>query len=505
MRLTLKLTIGLIVAILPVIAVNSGVRADREIDATEAELHDNDVMLGRTVAGATSSVWRSAGEAEARLLVAGANERQHRVGIRWTWLDGPIGHRDAPAVDSAALVALGPGEPLVVRGRRAGDDTDSVFTYIAVSTPDGRRGAIEVRRSLVSEQGFVRRTVRHAAIATGAVVGVCGCLALGLGALLVGRPVSRLAAQTRRIAAGDLSVRLRLANRDELGQLGAEVDFMCDRLVEARDRLAAETTAKLAALEQVRHADRLSTVGKLAAGIAHELGTPLNVISGHAQLLGEEYARGTPAHDNAAIVIEQTQRVAAIIRQLLDFARRRPPQQTRIAIGPLVKNTLALLGPLASERGIVVAVELTDESLACNAEHGQLQQAITNLVVNGLQATSRGGRLFVRVSADHAVSPPDVAGRETAVAKIEISDTGPGIDPDVLPHIFEPFFTTKDVGEGTGLGLSVTYGIVKDHDGWIAVTSKPGEGSRFAIYLPVAQELGSPQSEQPYDQGRVCS
>jgi two-component system NtrC family sensor kinase len=489
MRVTVKLTIGLVLAILPVIAVSSGVRVGREVDDSEAALHDDDVMLGRTIAGATTSVWRSAGETEARLLVDGANRREHRVAIRWVWLDVAAGDHDAPIEGAASLGALADGAPLVVRGRRPGDPTDSTFTYVAVSAPNGRRGAIEVQRSVAGEQGRIRQTIRHAAVAAVIVVGLCGALALALGALLVGRPVQRLVAQTRRIGAGDLSARLRLAHKDELGQLGAEVDTMCDHLVEARDRLATETAAKIAALEQVRHADRLATVGKLAAGMAHEIGTPLNVISGHAQLITARHPPDTRDHESASVVIQQTQRVAAIIRQLLDFARRGAPQRARVEIGRLVEDTLALLKPLAAQHRVELDVDVGDNNLVCSVDRGQIQQAITNLVVNGLQAMGRKGRLSVRVV------------RAAELAKIEIADTGPGIAAEVLPHIFEPFFTTKDVGEGTGLGLSVAYGIVAEHHGRIDVSSIIGEGSRFAIALPLELE----QAEQTNDHGKGSS
>jgi signal transduction histidine kinase len=402
--------------------------------------------------------------------------------------------RDAPIAGPASLDALADGEPLVVRARRSSDDAEFELSYVAVTTPTGRRGAVEVQRSLADEEGFIRHTVRHAAIATAVVVGLCGGLALVLGALLVGRPIHRLVAQARRIGAGDLSARLRLAQRDELGQLGTEVDVMCDRLAEARERLASETAARIAALEQVRHADRLATVGKLAAGIAHEIGTPLNVISGHAQLITAEHAPGTPDHDNASIVIEQSHRVAAIIRQLLDFARRRAPRRTPVDLGTLVRETVALLGPLASERGITVEVTIADGALVANVDRGQIQQAITNLLVNALQATARDGRVGVDVSQLENDSAT-VASTGGAVATIEVADTGCGITADVLPHVFEPFFTTKDVGEGTGLGLSVAYGIVTDHQGSIYVSSELGEGSRFGIRLPLEHEPQPPNAK----------
>ena len=115
---------------------------------------------------------------------------------------------------------------------------------------------------------------------------------------------------------------------------------------------------------------------------------------------------------------------------------------------------------------------------------GQLQQALTNLIVNGMQAMKQGGVLRVRLGRERALPPADLGGPEAEWVRLDVRDEGEGIAPEVLPHVFEPFFTTKDVGEGTGLGLSVSYGLIRDHGGWISVSSEPGRGSCFSIFLP---------------------
>ncbi len=472
MRLTLKLAVGLVLAILPVIAVSAGVRVDREIHASEADLRDDDALLGRTIADAASTLLQadgSAGATHVRILVDGANHRQQPVAIRWVSLDA-LDLRDAPSASNASIGALVPTEPRVLRVRMPGDATDTLLTYVAVA---GGSGAIEVRRSLAAQESFVHHAIGHAAIATGVVVASCGFLALLLGGILVGKPATRLVAQTRRIGDGDFSTRLQLRQHDELGELGEAIDRMTDRLAEARARLEIESAGKLAALEQMRHADRLATTGKLAAGVAHELGTPLNVISGHAQLITETHEAGTPEFEHATIVIEQTQRVAQIIRQLLGFARRHTPRRTPLDIGQLARETVSMLQPLAAERRIETSVDVIGAGLVCNVGHGQLQQALTNLLVNAFQAIARTGRVTVTV-----VRTPETA-------TIEVADSGSGIASDILPHIFEPFFTTKDIGKGSGLGLSVSYAIVKDHEGTLEVSSKLGEGARFTITLPL--------------------
>jgi two-component system NtrC family sensor kinase len=175
--------------------------------------------------------------------------------------------------------------------------------------------------------------------------------------------------------------------------------------------------------------------------------------------------------------------MTSIIRQLLDFARRRAPRRAPEELGPLVERILALLRPMANKRGAALVSEVP-ATLSLEVDGGHLQQALTNLVMNGLHAMKQPGTLRVRAEEVRATPPADVGGPEGAWVRLDVEDEGEGIAPDVLPHIFEPFYTTKDVGEGTGLGLSVSYGLVRDHGGWIDVRTEPGRGSCFSIYLP---------------------
>ena len=192
--------------------------------------------------------------------------------------------------------------------------------------------------------------------------------------------------------------------------------------------------------------------------------------------------------DSARIIVEQAARITAIIRQLLDFSRRRGPSLGPGDLRPLAGRTVELLATLARKRGVVLAVDAPEGAVTAQIDPGQIQQVLTNLVVNGLQAMPTGGRLTLRLGRRHATPPPDVDGPAGEYAAVTVEDQGDGIAPEHLPRIFEPFFTTKDVGEGTGLGLSVAYGIVREHGGWIDVESKPGAGSRFTFFLRPASE-----------------
>lgn len=175
--------------------------------------------------------------------------------------------------------------------------------------------------------------------------------------------------------------------------------------------------------------------------------------------------------------------MAETIRQLLDFARRRPPKKTPIDAEKLVRQVIDLLRPLARKNRVSLSLEVVEAPPLIQADQGQLQQALTNLVVNAVQAMPQGGPIRLAVSRTVAAPPRGKAEKKSCI-RIAVSDLGGGIDEEEIPHLFEPFFTTKDLGKGSGLGLSIAYGIVREHEGWIDVESQLGQGSVFSIFLP---------------------
>jgi signal transduction histidine kinase len=229
---------------------------------------------------------------------------------------------------------------------------------------------------------------------------------------------------------------------------------------------------RIMALEQLRHADRLRTVGQLAAGIAHELGTPLNVVAGRARMIARAEVDGAAARDSAGIVVEQADRMAHTIRQLLDFARARTPHMSREDVGALAAQAVDLMAPLAQKRGVSIAFSRGARAEA-EVDAGQIQQVLTNLLLNAIHAMPNGGEVRVDVI------------RSQSDVRVDVIDDGVGMPPEVRSRLFEPFFTTKPVGEGTGLGLAVSWGIVAEHGGRIDVETEPGCGARFSVHIPV--------------------
>ena len=176
-----------------------------------------------------------------------------------------------------------------------------------------------------------------------------------------------------------------------------------------------------------------------------------------------------------------------IIRQLLDYARRRPPQKEEYDLRRLASDLLPLLATLASKKRIALRLEAETSAAPVTADPTQVQQALTNLIVNAIQASADGGTVDVVLRAARGRPPAGLDDRVTDELdgfELTVRDHGPGMAPEVLARVFEPFFTTKPVGESTGLGLSVAHDIVEEHGGWIEAASEPGRGSRFAMFLP---------------------
>ncbi len=485
MKLVRRLTFYLLLVIATVVGIDTWLGVRDHLALFDEDVRRDERVLGQAFAAAVAMAWREGGEPSALELIAEANRREADVRIRLVFLAGPPDPRYRPEVP---VPAPGSAErlPMVTHVRDEGQHDARLFTYVPLEISDPRAPLLEVSEALAHERLYTARRVRRTLATSGLTLLACGIVAWIVGVRLVGQPISALMEKARRIGAGDFSEPIRLSQRDELALLAGEINAMADRLAAASQRVAAESAARIATLEQLRHADRLSTVGKLAAGLAHELGTPLNVVSGRAQMIASgETADRDETVACARIIGQQAERMTAIVRQLLDFARRRSPEKVPIDVGQLVRQTAALLEPFAAKRKVRLVCEEPASRLLASLDGSQMHQALANLVVNAIQASK--GPASVRVAA----FPERIAAGGAAAhaagphAVLEVSDEGEGIPPDRLSAIFDPFFTTKQVGEGTGLGLSVAQGIVKEHGGWIEVESEPGRGSRFRIFVPM--------------------
>jgi signal transduction histidine kinase len=302
---------------------------------------------------------------------------------------------------------------------------------------------------------------------------------------MLGRPLSALADYARKIGRGELDERTTVHSRNEVGVLAAEMNAMAGQLSAARRALEEAATERVFLQESLRHGDRLRTVGQLAASLAHELGTPLNTVLGHGRMIERRTEPDDPTHTSAKMIIEQAQRMAGLIRELLDFGRKKTSERVPQDVVLLVQKTWHLLEPIARKTGAEFVLDAPSAARA-RVDGGQLLQVLTNLVMNAMQSMPRGGVVRARVRVDDVDPPAEVRARGARYVHVAIEDHGSGIAQEDLQRVFEPFFTSKGEGEGTGLGLSVAEGIVRAHDGWISIESTVGQGTTVHVFLPSA-------------------
>ncbi len=288
--------------------------------------------------------------------------------------------------------------------------------------------------------------------------------------VLVLRPIRRITAMSRRIVEGDLSARVEIRPPGEMGRLCQAIDQMADAISEREAQLKATVN------RQIGRSEQLASVGRLAAGVAHEINNPLTGVLTFAHMLRDKDNMDEQDRQDLDLIIHETTRAAEIVRGLLDFARERTPVKELLNINDVVRRTLKLLGNQKAFQQIVIVDDLEDRLPLIDGDGNQIQQVLLNLSLNACEAMSNGGTLLVSTrSGDGKVL-------------VSVTDTGCGIKREHLDRIFEPFFSTKPVGKGTGLGLSVSYGIVQQHGGTLEVESEEGRGSTFTIVLPAAGE-----------------
>jgi signal transduction histidine kinase len=477
-RVAFKVMLAVIVLVLCVLAIEARLRSGREAELFESDVRRNQHVLGRALAASTRMIWLRDGPNQAREILQASEAAEREIEVRIIDADGPepIDGGDLP---SSALERINEGDEVVQVSSETRPGT--LITLVPLSIPNEDGLALELSTSMRDEDEFLQAGNQRFLSIAFAIAIVSAAAAMLVGAQLVGTPVRKLVVQARQIGRGDFRQAPPTRSTDELGQLGRELNLMARQLATARDELEAETRARVAATEQLRRADRLAAVGTLAAGLAHELGTPLHVVAGRAARAKKRIADAASKRDLESIN-EQCKRMEGIVRQLLTFARSESVERRREDVREVVERSLDLIEPLLTQRNVNLEVSPTEHPTVDIASE-QIQQVLTNLVINAVQATADGGRIEVLIErggtpagyTDEADSP---------WVCISVQDDGPGIPEDDLPRLFDPFFTTKEVGKGVGLGLSVAHGIVADHDGVLQARNLPQGGARFELWLP---------------------
>ena len=408
---------------------------------------------------------------------------------RWVWFDVTVSDPNhQPSAPMELLKDVIEGEISSVITKLEGPDF--LHTYYPMDVNDRsagkpRKGAVEVSGSLERVEQEAWDTIKKGLYATIAMTIFCLGFIAWAGIRFIGRPLQKVIDQTRLIGEGVYDQPLQIKRNNEFKELAVALNAMSEKISGQR--------------QQLRHADRLKTVGRLAAGVAHEMGTPLNVISGRAGLIRSGKLTAEELDQSAAAIQSESNRIAGIVRQLMDFARLNSPHRVSADLRILVERTIDLLGTIAEKNAVTIETSLDEQSpFTAFVDEAQIQQVLTNVIVNAIQAMPDGGRINVQLtniekdltnlgSTDESSESP--GGDSKQFVKIEIRDNGPGMEEAMRDQIFEPFYTTKEVGQGTGLGLSIAHGIVQEHGGEITVESQPGAGTTFRIWLPKSEHM----------------
>jgi two-component system NtrC family sensor kinase len=473
MRLAIKLMTVYLAAILLVTGVYGYLAVQREEQIFEERAHAEVESL----ALAMETKLRAHGAERAVEMLREMPIQGYGVQVRWVWFDAPHSDPFGP-VASIERWEMRTFQSVVAVPDETLDGTANLYAYRPLEIDSRRPGGLEFAYPLAMLERAKREAILETLTLLAGLVSVTGFTVVIAGVILVGKPLRRLIDKTREMADGELQNPVRLKTGDELSELADSLNDLGVRLAESQEQVQQEAATRIAAIDQLRHADRLRTVGRMASGIAHELGTPLNVISGRAHLIAEQQLPVDKVIESAATIERESARMTTIIRQLLAFARRDEPHRTRADVGAVAKQTIELLSPLAAHRQIRFELELATEPAFAEIDVAQFQQVLTNVFMNAIQASPDGSPIWVAVAA------PSEETRGEGNIRVTIRDEGEGIPTENQQQIFEPFFTTKDVGEGTGLGLSIAYRILEEHGGRIEVDSEPGKGSRFTIILP---------------------
>ncbi len=304
---------------------------------------------------------------------------------------------------------------------------------------------------------------------------------------LVGIPINNLLHHTKCLASGDLSARIESDSGDEIGELNHEFNQMASNLSDAQQELQTlasslevkveERTAEIKEMQsQLVQSAKLVSMGQLVAGIAHEINNPLGGILMFSSLVAKSKALNAQEKENVEVIIAETKRCAKIVRGLLDFSRESIPEKRLVSILEVLEHSLNLVSQQSLFQDIEVQVDFCPDLPQIYADPDQLQQVFFNLFINAAQAMPAGGALKIHTA---------VSAEKKAIL-IDVIDTGQGIPQEIQDKIFDPFFSTK-AKQGFGLGLSISYGIISNHDGEITVHSEPGKGTRFTIWLPANQ------------------
>jgi len=365
------------------------------------------------------------------------------------------------------------------------EDPESITVLLPLHNERGERlGILAVVRTLDEMRRDLEATRSNLLVSAAAFIMIAVPLCTLICWVYIGWPLKRLIGGMARIKEGNFSPLPLKNQQDEMGVLLVAFNDMATELENARHKLKEEAQSRRHIQAALQEADKLITIGQLSAGLAHEIGSPLQILKGRVEHLLLCAGQPEEVIRHAGILASQTERITRIVQQLLEFARRRPPHFTRIDLREPLNAVLNLLEYEAYKKQVELRFDVAKDLPLIVADSDGIQQIVLNLITNALSATGAGGRIVVAIETCQTDTDP-AHGEAVEAIQLTVSDNGCGMSQDILKHLFEPFFTTRHEQGGVGLGLAVARSIVIAHHGRIKAESAQGLGSTLTIILPV--------------------
>jgi signal transduction histidine kinase/ActR/RegA family two-component response regulator len=366
------------------------------------------------------------------------------------------------------------------------------FYASSVDLSDGVKGSanLVVLKSYREVTAYLER-LNRLLLAVGLITILAGGALIFVISSTVTRPLASLVQGVQALERGDYIYPLEAGGHDELAHLTRAFDTM-------RRTLRKDQEQREQLESQLRQAQKMEALGRLAGGVAHDFNNLLTVIAGHSDLMNDQLKPGDALHNNCQQIRKTAERASLLTRQLLVFSRKQALQAKVVDVNDLIADMGKLLRRLVRE-DIELSIQLGDSLGHVKADPGQLEQALLNLTVNASDAMPLGGRLTIEtqnISVDSEAAAKQTSAEPGEYVVVSVIDTGHGMDETTKARIFEPFFTTKETGKGTGLGLATVYGIVRQSGGFIRVESEPGKGTQFDLYLPRTSALTEGENKQ---------
>lgn len=382
----------------------------------------------------------------------------------------PASGEPEEALEPLVRSALETGDSAVVI-TPPGAERAALMAVPLVGDDDRILGALGIVRPLDDVFEDLATTQSSIAIGVGLFVALAAIAGHLVGRQYIGRPLERLIEAMRRIRQGDLEHGVVPSTDDEIGAVAREFDAMRSDLRDARRRLETEEAYRRDLIRTLQDHDKLVTIGQLSAALAHEIGSPLQVLHGRASTLLRKADDVETVRRHAQIIVNETERVTRIVDRLLSIARPPSPQVGNVDLPGAIRDVMEIMEIEAKRRQVALSAEIPHE-LGVEADGDQIRQVLMNLLSNAIAATPPDGSVTIRVSSS-----------EKSV-RIDVVDTGEGMSDEVRQRAFEPFFTTRALGGGRGLGLAVVHAIVTGHAGTVSLESAPGRGTRVSVELP---------------------